>query len=58
MRTLIGGLLIKVGMAILPKDVRSMARNIMLYHVPGALTKAERREVEAAKSAWNKMGGR
>lgn len=54
MRTLLGGLLIKAGMAILPKDVRKMVRDILLYHVPGGITGKEKADVAAAKKAWSR----
>jgi hypothetical protein len=46
-RTYIGSLLIKAGMAVTPKDVRDLVRNTLLYHVPDALTSEEKSEVEA-----------
>lgn len=52
MRVLIGSLLIRAGMAIIPRDTRELVRGIMLYHVPGALTEAEKAEVRAAKAEW------
>lgn len=51
MRVLLGGLLIKLGMAILPDEVRHLVRGVIMYHVPGALTESEKAEVRAAKAA-------
>jgi len=53
MRTIIGTLLIKIGVQILPKEVRNLVRGILLYHVPGALTEAEKADVRAAKREWS-----
>lgn len=50
MRMFLGKALIKIGVAILPCDVRKMVRDILLYHVPGALTETEKAEVRAAKA--------
>lgn len=52
MRTFIGATFIKIGMAILPADVRKLTRDILMYHVPGGLTPAEKAEVRSAKAAW------
>jgi hypothetical protein len=46
LRTMIATLLIKAGMAILPKDVYEVVRWILLYHVPGALTESEKVAVD------------
>lgn len=51
-RTFIGSSLIKLGMSILPSDVRKLVRNIVMFHVPGALTDSEKAEVIAAKKQW------
>lgn len=53
-RTFIGKILIKAGMAILPADVRRLVRNVIMYHVPGALSENEKAEVRAAKASWPK----
>jgi len=52
-RAKIGCLLIAWGMRIMPDNVRHMVRGILMYHVPGALTEDEKREVRAAKRAWS-----
>lgn len=52
MRVFIGSLLIRAGFAIIPRDVRLLVRNIIMYHVPGALTEAEKADVRAAKADW------
>ena len=52
MRLWVGCMLLKLGMAILPTDSREMAKKIMLYHVPGALSETEKAEVRTAKAAW------
>jgi hypothetical protein len=52
MRLFIGALLVRLGMRIIPRDAKEMARKIMLYHVPGVLTEDEKAEVRAAKRVW------
>jgi hypothetical protein len=44
-----GCLLVKLGMWVIPVDAKEMARKILLYHVPGALTESEKAHVRAAK---------
>lgn len=51
-RVFIGAALIRAGMAIIPKDTRDLVRGILLYHVPGALTEAEKAEIRTAKAEW------
>ena len=51
MRMWLGTTLIKLGFAIIPADVREMARGIMMYHVPGALSEEQKAEIRAAKWA-------
>ena len=51
MRVLIGSLLIKAGMAIIPSETRRIVRNLLMFHVPGALSEEEKREVIDAKAA-------
>lgn len=58
MRFWIGRRLVMLGMAILPSDVRSMMIKMIMYHVPGGLTEAERAEVREAKVAWIDAKGR
>lgn len=48
MRVLLGSLLIRAGMAILPKEVRRLVCNVLLYHVPGGISEAEKAEVRRA----------
>lgn len=55
-RVLIGCGLIKLGMAILPAQTRKMFRNVIMFHVPGALTEEEKDDVREAKRQW-KNGG-
>lgn len=43
--------MIKVGMAVLPPEVRKLVRGVLMYHVPGAMTEAEKAEIRAAKAA-------
>lgn len=50
LRLLIGCWLMRLGMAVVPTGTREMARNIMLYHVPGMLTENEKAQVRAAKA--------
>ena len=50
MRLIIGTKLIELGMAILPPNTRKLVRDLIMYHVPGALTEAEKAVVRAAKS--------
>lgn len=38
-------LLIKAGMALLPKGTRDTVRNLVMYHVPGALTEKEKQDI-------------
>lgn len=52
MRTFVGTMLIKAGMAILPPEVRKMVRKVLMYHVPGALSEDEKREIRIAKSRY------
>lgn len=54
MRVLIARGFIAFGMMLLPADVRKLVRGMMLFHVPGALTDAERTEVVSARSEWSK----
>jgi hypothetical protein len=49
---LIGSLLIKLGMAIVPAETRDLVRKMLLYHVPGALTEEAKFEVRYAKAVW------
>ncbi len=49
MRVWIGTILIRAGMAMLPADTRKLFQDILLYHVPGALTEAEKAHVRAQK---------
>lgn len=51
-RDMLGALFIKLGMAIIRPDTRDMVRAIILYHVPGGLTEAEKAKVEAAKTEY------
>jgi hypothetical protein len=53
LRAKMGCLLIAWGIWIIPGNVRHMVRGILMYHVPGALTEDEKREVRAAKRAWS-----
>jgi hypothetical protein len=48
-RVAVAKALIHIAMAILPSNTRRLVRNILLYHVPGALTEDEKREVVEAK---------
>jgi hypothetical protein len=50
----IGKFFILLGMAIVPAEVRRMFVKMVMYHVPGGLTEAEKAEVRAAKAAWSK----
>lgn len=50
MRVTIARILIVAGILVLPRSVRKMVRDILLYHVPGALTDAEKADVRAAKA--------
>ena len=54
MRVLIACGFISFGMWLLPADVRRVARNMMMFHVPGALTDEEKDEVIAAKNAYTR----
>lgn len=49
-RVFLGTLLIKSGMAIIPRDVRDLVRGVLMYHVPGALTESEKARVRAARA--------
>lgn len=51
MRLLIAKLLLKLGMALLPKDVRDMVRDLLMYHVPGAVSEERKAEIRASKMA-------
>lgn len=53
-RAYIARIFITIGIMILPADVRSMMRGILLYHVPGVLSEAEKAEVRAAKAEWER----
>lgn len=48
MRLFIARLLLKAGMALLPKEVRDLTRDLLMYHVPGALSEDRKREVRRA----------
>lgn len=50
MRVWIGTMLIKAGMAIIPRDVRDLVRGLLAYHIPGALTEDEKEQVRVAKT--------
>lgn len=52
MRFVIARALITLGVFILPKDIRELTRNLLMYHVPNALTDAEKREVELFAAHW------
>ncbi len=54
MRVLIARGFISFGMWLLPVDVRRVVRNMMMFHVPGALTDEEKDEVIAAKNAYTR----
>lgn len=56
MRHWLGVAFIKIGFALVGKDTRRMFRNIVMYHVPGALTEDEKAEVRAAKGDWIRSG--
>jgi hypothetical protein len=45
-RIWLGCTLITRGMSILPSAVRKRVRDVLMYHVPGALTDDEKRSVE------------
>ena len=47
MRVFIAAMLIKLAMAILPKEVRNTVRGLLMYHVPGALTEDEKSKVRS-----------
>jgi hypothetical protein len=49
-RVQLGSWLIRLGMAIVPSDVRDMARGMMLYHVPGVLSESRKSEIRLAKA--------
>lgn len=55
MRHWLGIAFIKMGFALMGEDTRKMFRNIVMYHVPGALTEDEKADVRAAKGAWLKQ---
>lgn len=46
MRVWLGIAFMKIGMAILPARVRRLTANMIMYHVPGALTEPEKAEIE------------
>lgn len=45
----ISGMAMGWDMAVVPRGARDLARKIILYHVPGALTEEEKEEVRRAK---------
>jgi hypothetical protein len=44
-RTWLGATLITCGVAVIPSQVRKLVRDILMFHVPGALTEVEKRGV-------------
>jgi hypothetical protein len=54
MRVFIGSILIRLGMWVLPVNVRQQVRSILLFHVPGALSDQEKSDLIAAKTAYNR----
>lgn len=48
LRVFLGSLLIRTGMAIVPAEARDLARGMIMYHVPGALTEAEKAKIRSA----------
>lgn len=51
MKVWLGKLLIRLGMAILPKDIRQMAIDLIMYHAPNALSEERRAEIRAARNS-------
>jgi hypothetical protein len=47
-RAAVGVALIKTGVRILPDRVRKTVRGMLLYHVPGALSEDEKRDIREA----------
>lgn len=43
--------LLKAGMAFLPKDTRELVRDLLMFHVPGALTAERKLEIVRMKAA-------
>ena len=57
LRNALGCLLLRIGMAIVPKEARDFARGVIMYHVPGALTEAEKADIRAKMATadlWDK----
>jgi hypothetical protein len=54
LRLVVGTVLIKAGFALIPAEVKDMVRGMILYHVPGAMTEAEKADVRAAKAAYTR----
>lgn len=51
MRLWIAKWLLRGGMALLPKGVRDMTRDLLVYHVPGALSEERKAEIRTSKIA-------
>lgn len=49
MRLFIGRLLLRAGMAVLPRDVRELTRDLMMYHVPNGISVERRAELQKMK---------
>jgi hypothetical protein len=52
MRVWLGVLFMKVGMFILPANVRRLTANMIMYHVPDGLTEPEKTEIEYLASGY------
>lgn len=54
MRVWLGTMLISAGMRILPREVRSMLCDIILYNVPGALSEERKAAVRESAEAYRR----
>ena len=43
---------LRLGMALLPRDVRELVREVLMFHTPGALTEGQKAAIRAAYEAW------
>jgi hypothetical protein len=50
-RLLLASWLLKAGMALLPKETQDLVRDLLMFHVPGALTVERKLEILRMKSA-------
>ena len=51
MRLALARLFLKTGMALLPRETRDLVRDLLMFHVPGAVPEERKREIVRMKAA-------